>query len=125
VLEPLRGYLMLAEQLSLHGTTFAEPWNFGPNDEDARPVSWIVNRLVEAWGEGASWELDGRAHPHEAHYLKLDISKARGQLDWQPRLRLADALSMITDWAKRRLQGEDVQALTLEQIQHYQTLTSQ
>jgi CDP-glucose 4,6-dehydratase len=125
VLEPLRGYLMLAEQLSLHGTTFAEPWNFGPNDEDARPVSWIVNRLVEAWGEGASWELDGRAHPHEAHYLKLDISKARGQLDWQPRLRLADALSMITDWAKRRRQGEDVQALTLEQIQHYQTLTSQ
>jgi len=78
VLEPLRGYFMLAEQLySDEKKQFAEGWNFGPIEDDAKPVQWIVERLVKHWGNGASWQLDGGEHPHEANYLKLDISKVK------------------------------------------------
>ena len=73
VLEPLSGYLMLAQKLFEEGSAFGEDWNFGPNDEDAKPISWVVD---QTWGEGASWVPDVDDHPHEAHYLKLDCSKA-------------------------------------------------
>ncbi len=88
VLEPLSGYLQLAQRLYEDGVAYAEGWNFGPNDEDAKPVQWIVERLTQQWGEGASWQLDDGDHPHEAHYLKLDCSKAKMRLDWQPRWHL-------------------------------------
>jgi CDP-glucose 4,6-dehydratase len=123
VLEPLRGYLMLAERLFEHGPSNAEGWNFGPNDEDAKPVSWIVEQMAAMWGEGARWQLDATAHPHEANYLKLDISKARSRLDWHPALRLNDALKLIIDWSKQRQTGADMHQLTLSQIHSYQTLT--
>lgn len=124
VLEPLRGYLMLAERLYTEGPAFAEAWNFGPNDDDARPVGWIVEALVEQWGGDARWQQDAGEHPHEATYLKLDISKVRQRLGWQPQLRLADALRYIVDWAKQRQAGADVRTLTLGQIQNYQSLFS-
>ena len=76
VLEPLSGYLLLAQNLYEEGPNFAEAWNFGPNDDDAKPVDWILDNLTKTWGEGASWTLDGGDQPHEAHYLKLDCSKA-------------------------------------------------
>lgn len=123
VMEPLRGYLTLAERLYEDGTSYAEGWNFGPNDEDAKPVAWIVERLAEMWGGGAEWQLDAGEHPHEATYLKLDISKVRSRLGWHPALRLADALELITDWSKQRQAGVDVRELTLNQIQTYQRVT--
>lgn len=123
VLEPLRGYLTLAECLFEHGPSFAEGWNFGPNDEDAKPVGWIVEQMAALWGSGAQWQIDTGQHPHEANYLKLDISKARSRLDWYPALSLNDALELVIDWSKQRLAGADLRALTLSQIYAYQILT--
>jgi CDP-glucose 4,6-dehydratase len=124
VMEPLRGYLTLAECLYEHGSHFAEGWNFGPNDEDAKPVSWIVEQMATLWGDEAQWQIDNGEHPHEAHYLKLDISKARSHLDWHPALRLNDALKLIIDWSKQRQAGANLRQLTLAQINNYQTLTT-
>jgi CDP-glucose 4,6-dehydratase len=123
VMEPLRGYLALVERLYESGPEYAEAWNFGPNDDDAKPVGWIVERMAKAWGNDAQWQLDGGEHPHEANYLKLDISKARSRLDWHPVLHLEDALKLIIDWAKQRQAGADIKKLTLTQIQNYQRLT--
>jgi CDP-glucose 4,6-dehydratase len=123
VLEPLRGYLTLAERLYEHGPSYAEGWNFGPNDEDAKPVGWIVEQMAALWGAAAQWQLDTGEHPHESHYLKLDISKARSRLDWHPALRLKDALALITDWSKQRAAGANMRQLTLVQLQAYQALT--
>jgi CDP-glucose 4,6-dehydratase len=123
VMEPLRGYLTLAEQLFEHGPSFGEGWNFGPNDEDAKPVSWIVEQMAALWGADALWQLDTGDHPHEAHYLKLDISKARNRLDWHPALHLKDALALIIDWSKQRAAGANMRQFTLSQLQAYQALT--
>jgi CDP-glucose 4,6-dehydratase len=119
VLEPLSGYLLLAQKLYEEGTAFAEGWNFGPNDEDAKPVQWIVEQLTQAWGEGASWVLDGGDHPHEAHYLKLDCSKAKAQLDWHPRWHLDATLGKIVEWQRAYRDKEDMKAVTLAQIADY------
>jgi CDP-glucose 4,6-dehydratase len=124
VLEPLRGYLTLAEQLYQQGPAFAEGWNFGPNDEDAKPVGWIVEQMAALWGSDAQWHIDTGEHPHEAHYLKLDISKARSRLGWHPALRLHEALKLIIEWSRQRQAGAGMRALTLAQIQAYQALTS-
>jgi CDP-glucose 4,6-dehydratase len=123
VLEPLRGYFTLAERLFEQGADYAEGWNFGPTDEDAKTVGTIVKDMAAMWGSGATWEIDAGEHPHEAHYLKLDISKARSRLDWHPRLRLDDALQQIVQWSKHRQAGADVRQLTLDHIQAYQSLT--
>lgn len=125
VLEPLRGYLTMAERLFEQGPQFAEGWNFGPNDEDAKPVGWIVAQMAELWGQNAQWQIDDAKHPHEANYLKLDISKARSRLDWHPALRLNDALKLIVDWSRLHQGGHDMRAFTLAQIHDYQTLTTQ
>ncbi len=123
VLEPLRGYLTLAERLYVHGASYAEAWNFGPNDEDAKPVSWIVQQMATLWSGDALWQIDAGEHPHEANYLKLDISKARSRLDWHPTLRLEDALKLIVDWSNQYLAGADMRQFTLAQIHAYQALT--
>lgn len=122
LMEPLRGYLMLAERLSRDGAAFASGWNFGPADEDARPVRWIADHLTAAWGSGASWVLDSGSHPHEAHALKLDASKARVQLHWHPVLPLSEALSWIVEWYKSYQTGSDMRKVTLEQIARYESL---
>jgi CDP-glucose 4,6-dehydratase len=122
VLEPLSGYLTLAECLYEQGSRFSEAWNFGPNDEDARTVSWIAKQMAQMWGESAQWEVDIREHPHEANYLKLDISKARKLLDWHPALSLNQALKLIIDWTKEHQALADIRDFTLQQIQNYQTL---
>ena len=124
VMEPLRGYITLAEQLFEHGPSFGEGWNFGPIDEDAKPVGWIVEQMAALWGTDAQWQIDTGAHPHEANYLKLDISKARSRLDWHPALRLNDALVLIIDWARQRQAGADMRAVSLAQLQAYQALTN-
>ena len=120
VLEPLSGYLMLAERLYLEGEMAAEPWNFGPADEDARPVRWIVERLA-AQRSDVSWECVSASQPHEAHYLKLDSSKARTQLGWRPRWQLETALTKTIEWHEGWRRGKDMRALTLTQIADYQS----
>lgn len=119
VLEPLSGYLMLAEKLYTNGQTFAEAWNFGPRDEDARPVKWMVEQMAQSWGYGATWQKDNIEHPHEANYLKLDISKAKSLLGWQPRWSLATAFQHIINWHQAWLAHEDMHRLCLEQINQY------
>lgn len=116
VLEPLSGYLTLAQRLYEDGQSYAEGWNFGPRECDAKPVQWIVEELVKNWGGGASWQLDSGVHPHEANYLKLDISKANARLDWVPRWGLSKALAEITAWHQSWLSEEDVQQVCLRQI---------
>jgi CDP-glucose 4,6-dehydratase len=120
VLEPLSGYLMLAERLCTDGAAFAEAWNFGSSDEDARSVQWIVERLAEI-RKDVNWKCDEAPQPHEAHYLKLDCSKAHIQLNWQPRWQLATALNKTVEWHQAWREGQNMRATTLAQISDYQT----
>lgn len=120
VLEPLSGYLLLAQRLCEAGRAYAEGWNFGPREDDAKEVQWIAERFTALWGEGAAWTLDGGDHPHEAHYLKLDCAKVGGRLHWQPRWSLAQALEHICAWHKAHLEHADMRAISLEQIHTYQ-----
>lgn len=120
VLEPLSGYLILAECLYENGQSDAEGWNFGPREEGAQPVQWIVEHLCKSWGEQADWILQPGDHLHEAHYLKLDISKVRSRLQWMPRWSLDTALSAITKWHRTWLEAADMQAFCLKQISHHQ-----
>jgi CDP-glucose 4,6-dehydratase len=122
VLEPLHGYMMLAERLYENGSEVAKAWNFGPEDADARPVGWIADRLASLWGGGAGWELDPGEHPHEAHYLKLDCSMARGLLGWRPATNLARALEWIVRWYQAFEGKEDMREVTLSQIRAYENL---
>ena len=119
VLEPLSGYLTLAERLYTNGQPWAEGWNFGPHDDDARPVQWIVEHLVNSWSNSSSWQLDGGEHPHEANYLKLDISKAKARLGWTPSWHLGTALEKITTWHHAWLAGQNMQQLCHQQIAKY------
>lgn len=121
VLEPLSGYLLLAERLFADGQPFAQAWNFGPNDADTLTVGEITQQMCELWGEGASWQLDAERNPHEAGYLKLDISKARTYLSWQPRWNLSTALKNITTWHRDWDAGKDVKALCMQQINQFQS----
>jgi CDP-glucose 4,6-dehydratase len=119
VLEPLSGYLVLAERLAREGAAFAEAWNFGPPDEDAKPVSWLVERLASLWGADPAWQSQAGEHPYESTFLKLDASKARARLGWRPRLPLPQALEWVVEWYKAYGDGEDMRALTEAQIDRY------
>jgi CDP-glucose 4,6-dehydratase len=121
-LEPLRGYLMLAERLSENAPGFASGWNFGPVDADVQPVSWIADKLTQLWGDGAAWQLDSGSHPHEARALKLDASKAHARLNWRPALSLQETLAWIVEWYRELQQGSDMREITLSQIERYEAL---
>jgi CDP-glucose 4,6-dehydratase len=135
VLEPVYGYLRLAEELAdaPEAARFATAYNFGPNEEDARPVSWIAERMTSFWGDGASWVLDDDHGPHEAGYLRLDASRARRDLAWTPHLRLETALEWLVQWyrswqsglgARESMSSSDMQALTMSQISAYTKLVT-
>jgi CDP-glucose 4,6-dehydratase len=118
VLNPLSGYLALAQ--ALHGSVdFAAGWNFGPADEDARPVGWIAEQIAELWPQELRWTLDDGPHPHEARYLKLDSSRARGRLGWRPPVALEQALRSIVEWYRALGDGADMRAVTLGQIETF------
>ena len=121
VMEPLCGYLTLAERLvGEKGNAFAQAWNFGPDDEDARPVQWIVEQMLSRWGGESRWVCDEQPQPHEATHLKLDCSKAHDQLGWRPRWGLAVALTAIVDWQRAHANGTDMRQLTLAQIRQFE-----
>lgn len=120
VLEPLSGYLMLAERLYSGKAEFADAWNFGPSGEDVRPVQWIVERLAGK-RKDVNWKCTDAPQPHEAHYLMLDSSKARKQLNWQPRWQLQTALEKTLEWHEAWQRSEDMRSVTLAQMNDYQS----
>jgi len=120
VLEALGGYLTLAENLYEKGVSFSGGWNFGPENADTQTVAWVVTHMASLWGHDAQWRVDETAHPHEAHLLKLDISKARNRLNWQPKLDLLTALSLTLEWYRHHQCAADMRAMTLDQIKTYQ-----
>jgi CDP-glucose 4,6-dehydratase len=119
VLEAIGGYLMIGERLLDGDGSVASAFNFGPSDEDTRPVDWIVEKMLERWGSNLGWSTPGGPQPHEATFLRLDSSKARAELGWRPRLNLAEALDKVTDWHRRVAAGDDARAVTIEQIREY------
>lgn len=119
VLEPLSGYLLLAQKLYEEGTHYAEGWNFGPNDDAPKTVKWIVENIIESWGKDTTWISGNGGGLHEAHYLKLDCSKAKTRLGWRPRMRLKDALNSIVAWHCAFLNGEDMHEFTMQQIKDF------
>lgn len=127
VLEPLSGYLLLAKRLYEKGPPYVGAWNFGPFDKDAKPVEWLVRRICEIWGGSADYEVTHGNHPHEAHYLKLDCSKARAVLDWHPRWCLETAIDKVVEWYKAYETGENKEGLRnicFQQIEEYSALRS-
>ena len=122
VMEPIHGYMRLAEQLLTHDPKYATAYNFGPADDDAQPVGWIVEKMTGFWGDGATWVLDEDESVHEAGYLKLDASRARADLGWTPSLRLETALQWLVQWYRANQAGEDMHAFTLAQIKAYEAL---
>ena len=121
VLDPLAGYLALAERLCGAGSEFAEAWNFGPSDDDARTVRWVVERFIDDWGGNASWEADPAPRPHEASYLKLDCSKARLRLNWRPRWPLESAIGKVCAWHRAFTRGANMRDFTLAQIGEFES----
>ncbi len=119
VLEPLSGYLVLAQKLCENGPSYAGAWNFGPDDNDAQPVEWLVKNLSAKWGEYASYVIDKGENPHEAHYLKLDCSNAKSRLNWHPHWSLDMAIVSIIEWTRAYMQGQDVKKICLKQIEEY------
>jgi CDP-glucose 4,6-dehydratase len=119
VLEPLSGYLMLAEKLYKHGPKYAQAWNFGPDAGDAKDVEWIVKKLFAAWPEANGYTIDKGPHPHEAHYLKLDSSKARRELGWKPRWQIGQSIEKIVDWTRDYAAKKDLYQTCTSQISEY------
>ena len=122
VLEPLHGYLMLAERMHNEGPQFGKAWNFGPNDHDACTVSDLFNKMSLLWGEKKIWNIAPGKHPHEAQHLRLDTSLARNELGWKPVLSIDKTLRLIVEWEKARLSNADVRQTTLQQIKDYQEM---
>lgn len=119
VLEPLSGYLLLAQRLYEDGPPWGTGWNFGPRDDDARPVEWIVRRICAAWGGDAAYVTDRGVHPHEAHYLKLDCSRARTELGWRPQWGLEKALDSIVAWTQAYRERRDLGTVCRQQLEEY------
>ncbi|SEH04196.1 CDP-glucose 4%2C6-dehydratase [Candidatus Venteria ishoeyi] len=125
VLEALAGYLQLAEKLYQEGANYAEAWNFGPYEQDAKSVAWIVKRMTETWGDKLDWQVESDEQPHEACSLKLDCSKAHEKLQWQPKWNLQQALEKITQWHRAELNGDDLRQCCLQQIKTYMNTPNQ
>lgn len=119
VLEPLSGYLVLAQALYQNGPQYMGAWNFGPRDEDVKTVKEVVDLLISKWASPAAWEQDPGSHPHEAHSLRLNISKAQEQLGWAPKWSLDAAIDHIVSWQQAYQNKQDMKAISLSQIHSY------
>jgi CDP-glucose 4,6-dehydratase len=122
VLEPLHGYILLAEQLLAQKQQFSSAFNFGPGDDDAWTVERIATKIADAWGGRAEWVLAPDPGAHEAGYLKLDASKARAELGWQPCLKTGTSLEWVIAWYRAWERGEAMQEFTFAQIAKYEEL---
>lgn len=120
VFEPLSGYLLLAQKLVKEGIQYAEGWNFGPSEEDARSVEWIVTTLCQKWGPEASYQINNEEKWHEAQYLKLDCAKAKWKLGWRPNWELEYTLDKIIQWSQAYRDGLDMRKFSLQQIEEYE-----
>lgn len=119
VLEPLSGYLMLAEKLYTQGIEFASSWNFGSEESDAKPVKYIVEKICDIWGHNATYSIDNNVNPHESHYLKLDCSKAKNKLKWYPNWNLDTSIIKTIEWIKVYKNNGNVLEECRKQIQEY------
>ncbi|MDQ3324035.1 MAG: CDP-glucose 4,6-dehydratase, partial [Acidobacteriota bacterium] len=119
VLEPLSGYLLLAEKLYAGEKDFADAWNFGPSEEDSKPVGWVLEEIKRVWNNSVNWEIAEGNQPHEANLLKLDSAKAKNKLHWFPKLSLNEAIEMTVDWYKNFKENKDLIELTQKQIEAY------
>jgi CDP-glucose 4,6-dehydratase len=119
VLAVLEGYLLLAQKLCEDGRRYSQSWNFGPGEDGAKSVEWIVRKLCEKWGENAAYEIGQVSGQHEAHYMKMDCSKARSELGWQPKWDLDHALDRIVEFTRAHQQNQDLRSLCLTQIEQY------
>ncbi|MBE0675034.1 MAG: CDP-glucose 4,6-dehydratase [Bacteroidales bacterium] len=119
VLEPLSGYLMLAERLFNEGHPYAQGWNFGPNDDDIRNVEWVVKSFYNLWGKGAHYEIDSNAQPHEANYLKLDCSKAKANLGWNPKWKIDKTMDSVVEWYRSWYEHKDLRIVSIKQLCDY------
>lgn len=124
VLDPLAGYLLLTERMWSSGVADAEAWNFGPDEHDARPVQWLVERIAELWGGAPGWQQAKGSTLHEAHQLRLDCSKARGRLGWIPRVDLDTAIAWTVDWHRAHDRREDMREHTLARIRRYEEVVT-
>lgn len=122
VLEPLSGYMQVAEKLLQGQPEFASAFNFGPDEDDAWPVERVANKLSALWGDGASWTRHNDSSMEEAPFLLLDSSKAHAELKWQPRLAIENSLDWTVAWYQAWLQNEPMKQMTLEQIAAYEKL---
>jgi CDP-glucose 4,6-dehydratase len=125
VLEPLHGYLMLATKLWESGPSYVGAWNFGPNDDDAKAVVWIVEKILSMWGDGIEWQLDEGAHPDESHSLTLNSTKARRLLGWSPKLRLHTALEWVVEWYRNYQRNSDMRHVSETEIKRFDDLSIQ
>jgi CDP-glucose 4,6-dehydratase len=119
VLDPLNGYLILAQKLYKNGQKYAEPWNFGPDDRDAKTVEWLIKRLCSKWGGNASYSIDKMKHPHETQTLKLDSSKAKARLKWKTKTHLENAIDKVIEWTKEYKEKKDLRRVCMDQIKEY------
>ena len=122
VLDPLQGYISLAENMWSNGKQFAESWNFGPDENDCKPVRWILEKISSEWNEELVWEEDIKNNPHEANLLRLDCTKAKERLGWRSRLNLENSISWTINWYKEYLLGSDMREVTRRQIEEYMSL---
>ena len=122
VLDPLNGYLILAEKLWDEKEKFAESWNFGPIENNARPVSWILEKFNELWENGIKWELDDKEYNHENKFLKLDSSKSNSRLGWISKIELEEAIRLIVEWYSKFKNGENMKEATKDQIRYFSNI---
>lgn len=120
VLEALNGYIILAQKLCEDGPQYADAWNFGPDDKDAKPVEWIVKKICAEWGDDASYEIEqSKNQPFEVSYLKIDTSKTKSKLGWKSKWDIERAIINVIEWTKAFIDGKDIREICLKQIRDH------